>query len=430
MPGETAFRPCKETTRLRCSTCGSAELLGFVGSCPSCGGILECVYPTEALLCLRESSTGKGLSHYRRCLPVEGPLVSLGEGGTPLIRARNLAEEIGLADLYLKNESINPTGSFKDRGAAVAVTRALADGTRGVLTASTGNAAAAVAAYCASQRIPCLVLLNSGSPVGKLRQALAYGACCIQVEGLFERESGALIALLTDLSKRLELSLAFFWAPVNPYLIEGMKTIAYETVAQLGGQAPDVVVCPVGGGDGLAGQWRGYQELQRAGIIDRLPRMIGVQSRGAAPLVLSFQKGVDRVLHIEEAHTVASGLQVTFSGDHALRAIRDSGGVAMAVDDDVILRHQRLLARLEGVWTEPSGAIGVAAVSALLQAGLIDSEERIVCVLTGAGFKDRHHDGASANSSEVAMPLVGFDLEQIEARVRLVLDTSKGEWRH
>jgi len=349
-------------------------------------------------------------------------LPSLGEGDTPLLRPGNLAQVLGLPNLFLKNEAVNPTGSFKDRGAVVAIARALADGARGLLTASTGNAAAALAAYCASRRLPCLILFSQGSPLSKLGQALAYGAQCIQVKGLFDAEPQAFIHLLMDLSERLGLGLAFFWAPVNPYLLEGMKTISYEVGAQMQGETPDVVICPVGGGDGLAGQWRGYQELQRAGVIHRLPRMIGVQPSGAAPLVASFQQGMDRVLPIGEARTIASGLRVTFSGDHALRAIRASGGTAVAVEDSQTLRYQGLLARLEGAWAEPSGAISVAALPSLMETGLIHPQERVACILTGAGFKDRHHDGVAAGATGAetpwtdGVPMAGFDLEEIEAR--------------
>lgn len=408
-------------TYLLCPTCGFTSPLGPIGPCPTCGGVLECVYPAEALRCLRERTNGRVLSRYLPLLPVSRDLPSLGEGDTPLLRSENLAEMVGLSSLFLKNEAVNPTGSFRDRGAVVGVARALADGARGLLTASTGNAAAALAAYCVPQGLRCLVLFSQGSPLSKLRQALAYGARCLQVRGLFDGEPRAFIQLLMGLSQWLSLELAFFWAPINPYLLEGMKTIAYEIVAQMGGQVPDAVICPVGGGDGLVGQWRGYQELYQAGVIQRLPRMVGVQPRGAAPLVVSFQQGVDRVLPIKEAHTIASGLRVTFSGGHALRAIRASDGTAIAVEDSQILKFQELLARLEGVWVEPSGAVSVAALPSLVAASLIHPEERVVCILTGAGFKDRHHNGTSPVPLDMRVPVARFDLEEIEARVCTLL---------
>ena len=416
-------------THLLCPTCGLTLSLGLIGPCPSCGELMECIYPAEALRCLWKpmgaGNLERGLSRYLPLLPVTRTLPSLGEGDTPLLRSNTLAERVGLSNLFFKNEAVNPTGSFKDRGAVIAVARALEDRAPGLLTASTGNAAAALAAYCAFQRLRCLVLFSWGSPLSKLRQALAYGAHCIQVKGLFDGEPGTFIQLLIGLSKRLGLDLAFFWAPINPYLLEGMKTIAYEIVAQMGGRVPDAVICPVGGGDGLAGQWRGYQDLQRAGVIHRLPRMIGVQPSGAAPLVASFQQGVDRVLPIKEAHTVASGLRVTFSGDHALRAIQSSGGTAIAVEDSQILKFQRLMPRLEGIWVEPSGVVGVAALPTLIEAGLIRPEERVVCIMTGAGFKDQHHDGVPAPAQsrvttatpDAEIPVAEFDLEEIEARV-------------
>lgn len=403
------------TVRLVCPDCGSEFEADRMGGCPRCGSILECAYPGH--LQAPASSHGGSLARYHDRLPVQGPLCSLGEGDTPLVRAARLGDAVGMEALYLKNEAINPTGSFKDRGSAIAVTLAQEHGYRGLLTASTGNAAASLAAYCASQGLDCVVLFSAGSPLGKLRQALAFGARCVQVEGLFEGKPEAFASVLTAVSEALKLYLGFFWAPVNPYLIEGMKTIAYETVEQLGGRAPDVVVGPAGGGDGLVGQWRGYRELYHAGLIERLPRLIGVQSSGAAPLVRAFERGKERVGHIAEAHTVASGLQVTFSGDHALRAIRESGGAAVAVEDKGILEAQRKLARMEGAWVEPSAAVGVAALPALLGAGLIEPQDRVVCVLTGAGFKDHDHDAVSEGDAAAVGPAVRLDAELIEGRI-------------
>ena len=406
---------------LRCPACGSTAPLDHLGLCPTCAGILECVYPDEALRCLREVSSAKGMDRYLPLLPVARPLPTLGEGDTPLLPSRNVGARLGLSQLFLKNETVSPTGSFKDRGATIAIARALSKGAGGILTASTGNAAAALSGYSAAQGLPCLVLFSAGSPASKLRQALAYGARCLQVEGLFDGKPEHFIHLLISVSQRLELELAFFWAPISPCPMEGMKTIAYEVVSQMGGQVPDVVVCPVGGGDGLVGQWRGYNELLRAGAIDHLPRMIGVQPSGAAPMVSSFHRGLDRVAPIPEANTVASGLRVTFSGEHALRAIRDSSGTAIAVDDERNLEAQRQLARTEGVWVEPSGSITVAALPALSEAGAIARDERVVCVLTGAGFKDRQHDGVAEETPDLMAPAVSFDLDDVVGRARAML---------
>ena len=393
-----------------------------MGTCPTCGTILQCVYPDIALDCLRNPTVEQGLARYSPLLPVDGPMPTLGEGNTPLLRSHHIAGRLGISALYLKNETVSPTGSFKDRGATVAITRALSSGAQGILTASTGNAAASLAGYSAAQGLSCLVLFSAGSPVSKLRQAMAYGARCLQVQGLFDGEPEPFIDLLIALSERLGLELAFFWGPVSPCPLEGMKTIAYEVVEGLGNQVPDVVVCPVGGGDGLVGQWRGYNELLRAGVIDRLPRMIGVQPSGAAPLVASYERGLDYVAPIAEANTVASGLRVTFSGDHALRAIRESGGTAVAVDDERNLGFQRHLARTEGVWVEPSGSISVAALPPLLETELIRPRERIVCVLTGAGYKDRHHDGVGQDTPDLDSTAARFDIVEIEERARGILD--------
>jgi threonine synthase len=374
--------------RLVCAGCQREVEHPFVGRCPVCRGIVECVYELAALAeALPGPTAGAGLNRWVGALPVRGPLPTLGEGDTPLLDAPRLAAELGLRRLSLKNEGRNATGSFKDRGAVVALALAREQGARGTLTASSGNAASAVAAYSAAAGLECLVLVAPRAVPQKLQQVLAYGARVLVVEDLFVNQE-RLLELLETVSRELERLLVFFWALSNPYTIEGMKTIAYELYVQTGGDLPDAVVVPTGGGDLYTGIWRGFCDLRRVGLIDRVPRMLAAQATGAAPLARAVAAGAARVTQIDSANTVASGIRVAFTGDHALRALRDSGGAVISVADPEILAMQRRLAVHAGIWVEPTAAVAVAAIPHFLAQGSLRADERVVCILTGAGYKD------------------------------------------
>lgn len=349
---------------------------------------MECQYD-DALLAaaLREPPTGSGLNRWIGALPVVGPLPTLGEGDTPLLEAPRLGAALGLGHLWLKNEGRSATGSFKDRGAVVALALARELGARGTLTASSGNAASAVAAYSAAAGLECLVLVGPGSVPNKLQQVLAYGAQILVVQDLFRTQDG-LLELLEAVSQRLDRLLVFFWALSNPYTIEGMKTIAYELFSQTGGELPDAVVVPTGGGDLYTGIWRGFCDLRRVGLIDRVPRMLAAQAAGAAPLAQAVAAGSSRVAQLDRVNTVASGIRVAFTGEHALRALRESDGAVVSVPDESILAMQSRLATQTGLWVEPTAATGLAAVPRFLEQGALRPEDRVVCILTGAGYKD------------------------------------------
>lgn len=379
----------QDTMQVQCSLCGTPVKAGTLGPCGRCGGILCPSYPDDAVSQLKEIRPGPGIDRYRSLLPVSVPVPSLGEGDTPLIRSRRIGPELGLDQFYFKYEGRNPTGAFKDRAGAMAAALALGAGASGVLTASSGNAAAAIAAYCAAAGLKCFILLEPGNPPGKLRQAVAAGAVVIPVQGLFAHGHEALAALLHEVADLLNCYPAFIYAPVNPYLLEGIKTISYEIAARLPG-APDVLVCPVGGGDMFTAQWRGYLELRRAGVIDFLPRMIAVQSHSAPPLLRAFHSGAPRVATVPEPGSRLSGINVPFTGDHALAAVRASGGTVAGIEDAEALVMQARLAREEGIWAEPASAAPVAALPGLLARGEIRADERVVCLLSGAGFKDAH----------------------------------------
>jgi threonine synthase len=371
--------------RVVCTRCAHEVPMGTLGLCLECGGILRPEYSDEAVASLAIIQPGSGIDRYRATLPVQTPIPFLGEGDTPLIPSRRIGQSLGLPNLYFKNEGLNPSGAFKDRAGSVVAALALDAGARGVLTASSGNASSAISAYCAAAGLPCVILLEPGNPAAKLRQTLATGAKVLLVEGIFAHGPDSLRDFLTAVAARINYYLGFIWAPVNPYILEGIKTISYEIAARL---MPDVVIAPVGGGDMFAAQWRGWLELKRAGVIEHLPRMIGVQSVSAPPLLEAFRTGSQGVGTLPYANSKISGINVPFTGDHALDAVRESSGTVAGVTDDDIFTMQHRIAVEEGIWIEPAGAAPVAALAGLLERGEIQAEEGIVCIMSGAGFKD------------------------------------------
>lgn len=399
--------------KLQCSACGQGQPVGTLGRCPVCNGILAPVYSDDQLRQLAQIQPGRGIDRYRTVLPVSVPVPYLGEGDTPLIRSQRLGPHLGLPHLYFKHEGLNPSGAFKDRAGAMVAALALEAKAEGILTASSGNASSAIAAYSAAAGLKCIILMEPGNPLAKLRQTVATGAKVLLIEGVFSHGPEALSALLLTLGERIRHYVGFVWAPVNPYILEGIKTISYEVVNHLSG-SPDVLIGPVGGGDMFAAQWRGYRELQRAGVIQELPRMIGVQSISAPPLVEAFKARQNTVATLPYARSRISGINVSFTGNHALTAVRESGGLAVSVEDEEVLEMQRRMALEEGIWVEPAGAVPVSALPQLLAQHAIDSEQRIVCVLSGAGFKDTHlaEDTTAAIAQQATLPL---ELEAISA---------------
>jgi threonine synthase len=302
-----------------------------------------------------------GLWDYRDRLPVE-PLVTLGEGGTPLVHAKVLSEMTG-AEVWLKIEGANPTGSFKDRGMTVAVSAAIAEGAEAVVCASTGNTAASAAAYAARAGLRGLVIVPEGKiATGKLAQALMHGARVIALRGNFDQA----LALVRELVKRQPIALV---NSVNEYRVEGQKTASFEVCDQLG-EAPDVLCIPVGNAGNITAYWRGFREYGTA------PRLHGYQAAGAAPLVLGAP--------VEAPETVASAIRIGNPArwEEAMDAVTSSRGEIRAVSDDEILDAYSLLGSREGVFCEPASA---ASVAGLLKYG---AEGRVVCVLTGHGLKD------------------------------------------
>lgn len=392
--------------------------MGTFGVCPHCGGILQAIYSDDAIATLAHVQPGRGLDRYRATLPTILEIPFLGEGDTPLIPSRRIGPVLGLRHLYLKNEGLNPTGAFKDRAGAMAVALAQEAGAQGIVTASSGNTSSAMAAYCAAVGLPCIILLEPGNPAAKLRQTLATGAKVLLVEGIFSHGPEVLRDFILAVAARINYYPAFVWAPVNPYILEGIKTISYEIAARL---PKDVstslnIVAPVGGGDMLAAQWRGWRELHRAGVVAHLPRMHGVQSLSAPPLLEAMRTNADHVATLPYANSKISGINVPFTGDHALMAVRESGGGVAGVSDDDIFAMQRRLAVEEGLWVEPASAAPVAALSQLREQRAIHAHEPIVCILSGAGFKDARLAAEEAQAIG-EQGTVAFDVKAIAEKV-------------
>ncbi len=401
---------------VKCTECDQRVDPGHLGRCPACPGIVAPEYGDAELEVLQRASVGRGLDNYRSVLPTSHPLPNLGEGDTPLVKSRRIGPTLGLKHLHFKLEGCNPSGAFKDRPAALAAALAQEAGAGGILTASSGNAGSALAAYAAAVNLPCAVLFEPGNPAGKARQMALHGAVVIPVEGVFQHNPDEITAFLLRLAEQLGYYLAFVWAPVNPLLLEAIKSISYEVVAALD-RAPDLLVTPVGGGDLLTGQWRGYRELLSVGRIPGTPRIAAVQSTAAPPLLRAFESGAERVPVLEDARSGVSGINVAFSGDHALSAVRESGGSVVGVTDDAIFAMQARLAKEEGFWVEPAAAAPVAAVEKIASGGQLDSEELVVCVLSGAGFKDPHLAADEARSLAHRSP-VAFDSQAVVTAIQ------------
>lgn len=373
---------------IQCIDCGTehdCDPEGF--SCPSCGGLLQLVRDRQAPPSRNElfGRTGDGIWRFRALLPFEPDVVplSLKEGGTPLIRARNLSKDLGVSNLYVKNEGQNPTASFKDRGMTVSVTRAAQSGAKVLICASTGNTSASMSAYAARLGVSAAVVVPAGKvSSGKLVQAVAYGATVIKTEGTFDD------ALKLALRSIASLPAFSIMNSINPYRIEGQKTSAFELYEQLGGAVPDYVVLPVGNAGNLSAIWKGFKEMREFGITNKLPRMVGVQAEGAAPIARAFWRGAETISPVADPRTVASAIRIgnPASAKKALLALRESNGMVLTVTDDELLSARSALASREGVFVEPASAAPIAALKEI--GGKLERGASVVCVATGNGLKD------------------------------------------
>jgi threonine synthase len=372
---------------LRCVGCGAiyeSDVRSY--ACSRCSNLLELVKDGPVSKSgLFGAASQPGIWRFRKALPLEDDTkaVSLSEGGTPLVQVNRVAAKVGLKRLYVKNEGQNPSGSFKDRGMTVSVTRAVQGGAKILVCASTGNTAASMAAYAARAGVTAMVTVPAGKVAsGKLAQVYAYGAKIIRVEGDFD---GALAITLKAAAEIKELSVM---NSVNPYRIEGQKTNAYEIYEQLGYKVPDYIILPVGNAGNISAIWKGFKELKEWGISNSLPRMVAVQAAGAQPIVEAFQHGRDSVVAVQPK-TIASAINIgnPASWRKALAALRDSKGMALAVTDEETIAARMELASSEGIFVEPASAVPIAAMKRLI--GKIEKDATVVCICTGNGLKDQ-----------------------------------------
>ncbi|MDB4873700.1 MAG: threonine synthase [Gemmatimonadetes bacterium] len=384
-------------SRQRCEQCGTTiGELDLAPACPQCGGLLEMVNPiVESAVALRARFAGRraalrgpdasGVWRYRELvMPSVQPsaIVSHPEGNTPLLSRAALSEWTGVEDLLIKHEGHNPTGSFKDRGMTVATTQAVRTGARAVACASTGNTSASLAAYAAQARLPAFVFVPAGNvALGKLAQTLAYGAKTLLVRGNFD----ACLTLAREASAALGIALL---NSINPFRLEGQKTIVFELLEQLDWQPPDWIALPAGNLGNTSAFGKALREAHQIGLIDRMPRIAAVQARGAAPFSQSFQRGFGERIRVEP-DTIATAIRIgdPASWDRAVRAIRETNGVVTDVSDAEILEAKAVI-DAAGVGCEPASAASVAGVARLRREGVIAANERVVAVLTGNLLKD------------------------------------------
>jgi threonine synthase len=377
-------------TDLQCSSaaCGKATSYSSLQSlCPVCSSPLLARYDlslasrTLTLNSLRDRA--KTMWRYEEVLPAAPP-VTLGEGMTPLIHARRLGERLGLANLYIKDEGLNPTASFKARGLSAAVTMAKALAVKTIALPTAGNAGGAAAAYAAKAGIRCVIAMPADTPMANIMEARAFGADVRLIDGLIS-DCGKFIA---------ENRVKEGWFEVStlkePYRIEGKKTMGYELWEQLSGKLPDVIVYPTGGGVGLIGMWKALEELESMSRIGReRPRMIAAQAAGCAPIVRAFEQHRERADFWSNASTVASGLRVPKPlGDFLILAdLYASQGEAVAASDSEMLVACRDVASLEGIFAAPEGGAGLVAVQKLVEQKKIERDETVVLFNTGSGYK-------------------------------------------
>ena len=377
---------------LKCISCSKEYEYGKLFKCDVDHELLEVVYDMDMVAdALAKGEFGKGsnmIEKYSLLLPVKGtmPTVSLGEGNTPLLTGNRLAESIGLKRLYLKDETRNPSGTFKDRSICVGINVARESGVLDVSIGSSGNAGASLAVYSAKAGMNCWIIVPATASPTKMYQGMACGA--------------RVIPILAPVDAALELLKGAYdkwgWYPIptssptNPYQSEGAKTCAYEISSLLTKDRPDWVFYPVGGGDNIAANWKGFEELEKLDLAGKPPKLVGVQASVCESLTEPLRDGHEHIRTISKPQTIASSICMEHppTGLAALRAIKKSGGIATAVTDKEMLEAQALLASREGIFAEPASASVVAALRHLVDDGTVGPQDNVVCVITGTGLKE------------------------------------------
>ena len=383
-----ALKQNKHIKALRCRECGKEFPPIKIYACQYCFGPLEVVYDFNSVKLDRKSfrNRPKTVWRYHELLPINDntKIVDLGAGYTILHKCERLAEALGLKKLYVKDDTVNPTNSFKDRPATVAVSKALELNFKAVGCASTGNLAAATAAHAAKAGLPCYVFIPADTELNKVIQAATYGAKIVAVKGTYD-DANRLAAQASE-----EYGWAFVNINIRPYYVEGSKTLAFEVCEQLGWRVPDHIIVPVASGALLCAIWRGINQFRQLGLInDKKVKLTGAQPSGCSPVVNAFKSNALDVRPVEHPHTIAKSLAIGDPGDgiYALNIIHESGGVAESASDEEILEAIKLLARTEGIFSEPAGGVTIAVLKKLVELGEISSDEEVVCCVTGSGFK-------------------------------------------
>ncbi|HXQ43063.1 MAG TPA: threonine synthase [Acidimicrobiales bacterium] len=411
-------------TGLRCRECARPYPAEALHVCDYCFGPLEVVYDHEALRAhVTRQSIAAGpqtIWRYAPLLPVvDSAPIDLGTGFTPLVRADRLAAELGLGELWIKNDTANPTGSFKDRVVSVALTKARQLGFKVAACASTGNLANSVAAHAARAGMVSVVFIPHDLEVAKVTATAVYGGHVVAVEGTYD-DVNRLCAELTSEHP----AWAFVNVNIRTYYTEGSKTLAFEVAEQLGWQAPDHVVVPVASGSQLVKVARGFEELYEVGLLDEAPhvRVSGAQAAGCSPVATAFAEKTDAIRPVKP-HTIAKSLAIGNPADgwYALKTVRDSGGAFASVTDEEIIDGIRLLARTEGIFAETAGGVTIATLAKLAAAGTVRSDERVVAYVTGHGLKTVEALAATVGPTTTIAPT----LEAFAAAVDLDRDLDR-----
>jgi len=373
---------------LRCRECRAQYGDGFIYVCKECFGPLDVEYAEEELKVSKDLFTTreKSMWRYFELLPIKerSSIVDLDAGFTPLHRCDRLTEKLGLRRLYIKNDALNPTYSFKDRPSGVGVSKALELGLRAVGSASTGNLAASTAAYAARAGIPCYIFVPKGLEQSKIVQSLSYGPKVVEVDGTYD-DANRLAAEAGE-----TYGIGFVNINLRPFYVEGSKTLAYEVAEQLGWTLPDHIIVPVGSGALLNAICKGIEEIYRLGLISSTDVAIhAAQPHGCSPIVDAFKAGSEDVTPVEAPETIAKSLAIGDPGDgvYVVRRLKQFGGRAESVNDAEIVESIRLLASTEGIFTEPAGGVSVGVLRKLVSEGVIKRDERVVCLVTGNGLK-------------------------------------------
>jgi len=371
-----------------CPRCGQKEKNELAYKCPKCGGVYDVRYMLDNTAALRDD-TQEGVFKYQSLLPMIDGMqsVSLGEAGTPLVKSLRAGTEIGIPNLYFKNETVNPSGSFKDRALAVAIARAQALDMQAVIVASAGNGSASACTYAARTGMKAVAVVPESAPDAKISQAQTLGAQVFKVPGNFSN-SFAISLEATEQYGLYNVTTTY----LNPYAREGYKTAAYELYEQME-ELPDWVAIPIGAGPFLAGLGKGFEDLRRMGLTKKIPRLICVQTERYAPIATAFFEG----RAVQEWHksepTIASGINDALvgyadEGDYTIDCIRQSNGTAVIVSEEDLTKSVVMLASQEGIYAEPAGAVGLYGVKKLAEEGVIGQDESVVVMVTGHGLKN------------------------------------------